>query len=213
MDNAKDPKYYANKRLDLIKFVPQGTVRVIEVGCGTGATGAEIKRQRAGDSVVIGVELNPQAAAQARRVLDTVFAGDVERLDLPFPKNHFDCIIYGDVLEHLLDPWGLLARHKELLKPGGLVIASIPNAGHYRIVRMLKRKEWSYAESGIMDVTHLRFFAVKSIYDMFSRADLEIAKMEHIVSASRIRKILNRLLSDALIDDITEQYIVVARKP
>lgn len=213
MSDAKEPKYYANKRTDLIKLVPGGAVRVLEVGCGIGATGAEIKRIRGPGTIVVGVELNPVAAAKAQSVLDIVYAGDVERLELPFPKGHFDCIIYGDVLEHLLDPWGVLARHRDLLKPRGVMIASIPNAGHYRIVRMLKKKEWNYTDSGIMDVTHLRFFAIKSIHDMFSRAGLEVISVEHVVSASRVKKILNRLLFGALIDDITEQYIVAARKP
>jgi len=213
MNEAKESKYYANSRADLIKFVPDGTVRVLEIGCGIGAMGAEIKRRRGSGTAVVGVELFPDAAEKAHEVLDSVFTGDVEKIDLPFEKGYFDCIIYGDVLEHLIDPWRVLEMHKELLKPGGVMIASIPNAAHYRIVRMLKNKEWNYQSSGIMDVTHLRFFAIKNIYAMFERASLRITTVEHIISASNVKKFLNKIFFNALIDDITEQYIVVARKP
>ncbi|HPM42375.1 MAG TPA: class I SAM-dependent methyltransferase [Candidatus Omnitrophota bacterium] len=212
MDSVKDSKYYENKRTDLIKFVPQGAVRVLEIGCGTGQTGAEIKRLRGPGTTVVGVELFPDAALKAHEVLDAVFTGDVEKIELPFKKHYFDCVIYGDVLEHLMDPWRILEKHQEMLKPGGIMIASIPNIAHYRIVRMLKKKEWNYQDSGIMDVTHIRFFALKNIYSMFERAGLKVDKIEHIVSASRVKKLLNKILFNALIDDITEQYIVIARK-
>lgn len=213
MDSTKDAKYYANSRSDLIRHVPEGAVRVLEIGCGIGATGAELKRFRGPGTVVVGVELCPDAAEMAHQVLDSVFTGDVEKIELPFGKSYFDCVIYGDVLEHLIDPWRILERHKELLKPGGVIIASIPNVAHYRVVRMLRRKEWNYQDSGIMDITHIRFFSIKTIHAMFERAGLNITKVENIISASKVRKFLNRILFNALIDDITEQYIVVAKKP
>lgn len=212
MSEPKEPKYYANKRTDLIKFIPAGSVRVLEIGCGTGATGQEIKRLHGPGTIVAGVELFPAAAEKAHEVLDSVFTGDVEKITLPFEKGYFDCIIYGDVLEHLIDPWRVLEMQKDLLKPGGIIIASIPNAAHYRIVRMLKKKEWNYQDSGIMDVTHLRFFAIKNIYAMFERVGLRITTVEHIKSASRVKRFLNTILFNSLIDDITEQYIVVAGK-
>lgn len=212
MDSAKDTKYYENKRTDLIKFVPAGAVRVLEIGCGTGQTGAEIKKLRGPGTVVVGVELFPDAAERAHSVLDSVFTGDVEKIELPFDQAYFDCIIYGDVLEHLIDPWRVLEKHGKLLKPGGVMIASIPNVAHYRIVRMLKNKEWNYQASGIMDVTHLRFFAVKNIKEMFGRIGLSVTDVGNIISASRVKKFLNRIMFNSLIDDITEQYIIVARK-
>ncbi len=212
MDSAKEARYYANKRTDLIKFIPEGTVRVLEVGCGIGATGAEIKRLRGRGTVVVGVELFPDAAEKAHEALDSVFTGDVEKINLPFENGYFDCVIYGDVLEHLIDPWRVLARHKELLKQGGVMVASIPNVAHYRIVRMLKNKEWNYQSSGIMDVTHIRFFAIKNIRSMFGNIGMEVSAVDNIVSASRVKKFLNRITFNALLDDITEQYVVAARK-
>lgn len=209
----KAAEYYANKRLDLIRFVPEAAaVRVLEVGCGTGATGAEIKRLRGKDAVVVGVELFPKAAREAEKVLDRVYTGDVEKLDLPYVAGYFDAIIYGDVLEHLIDPWGLLERHAALVRHGGLAIASIPNAAHYRIVRMLRKKEWNYTRSGIMDVTHLRFFTIKTIREMFEGAGFEVVTVDRIISASRVRKFWNTVFRGALDDDLAEQYLIVARK-
>lgn len=205
----KETKYYANNRTDLISLMPPAAKRILEIGCGNGATGAELKRRLGAE--VVGVELFPQAAAEAEKVLDRVFTGDVEKIALPFAKGYFDAVIYGDVLEHLIDPWGLLAKHALLLKPGSVAAASIPNIAHYRVVRMLRRKQWRYERSGIMDVTHLRFFTIDSIREMFAAAGFEITAVERIISASRVRKFWNRALCGALSDDLTEQYLIAAR--
>lgn len=208
----KEPNYYANNRTDLTAFLPPGPCRILEIGCGTGQTGAALKRERGPGTFVAGVELYPDAAATAEKVLDRVFAGDVEKIPLPFEEGSFDAVIYGDVLEHLIDPWGLVQKHARLLKPGGMALASIPNIAHYRIVRMLRRKEWQYTKSGIMDITHLRFFTIRSIRELFGRAGLSITHVGRITSATKVRRLWNALSGGALIDDITEQYLIAAVK-
>jgi len=208
----RPPDYYAALREDLIAFVPEDARRVLEVGCGIGRTGKAIKEKRGGTIEVTGVEKEADVAAEARNNIDKVIVGDVESISLPFERPYFDCIIYGEVLEHLRDPWGALLKHREFLKTGGVVIASIPNIAHYRVVKMLRRKEWSYQSGGILDLSHLRFFTIKSIYDLFRRSRLDIIHVGNKISASKIRKALNKVLRGALLHDITEQYIVVARK-
>jgi len=206
------PEYYSSIRNDILRLVPQGITRVLEVGCGTGATGRAIK-ERAGYPVeVTGIEIEPEMAEKAKGNIDNVIAGNVEIIGLPFDKGYFDCLIYGDVLEHLVDPWKLLARHCALLKEGGFVVASIPNIAHYRTIKMLFRKEWNYEETGIFDRTHLRFFTIKGIKEMFGNAGLEIIKIEYNISASKSKKFLNKILLGILSDHIVEQYIILARK-
>ena len=56
---------------------------------------------------------------------------DVEAAPLPFGDQMFDCIIYGDVLEHLRDPWALLAIQVTRLAPGGVVLICMPNVEHW----------------------------------------------------------------------------------
>lgn len=161
---------------------------------------------------MVGIEADPAIGEKARSAINKVFVGDVENIDLPFEKGYFDCILYGDILEHLVNPWDLIKRHSAFLREDGLVIASIPNIAHYRISKMLRRREWNYEDSGILDRTHLRFFTLKSIKDMFAAADFRIKRIERRIGASKMRKALNRLFFNTLRDSMTEQYIVVAGK-
>lgn len=208
----KKLEYYHTKREDLIKVIPDGISRILDIGCGTGLTGRAIKDLHKNSIEVTGIEIEPDIAEKAKTNLDKVLVGNVESVTIPFPQGYFDCMIYGDVLEHLIDPWGLLARLNPFLKHNGYVIASIPNVAHYRILKMLGRKEWTYQDRGIMDKTHLRFFTIKSIEDMFGKASLNIVRIEHKISASRVKKIMNKILCGAILDFITEQYVIVARK-
>ena len=71
-----------------------------------------------------------------------------------------DCLVYGDVLKHLKDPWSLLREHRAFLSERGLVLACIPNIQHWTILTALLRGQWNYQEEGLLDRTHLRFFTL-----------------------------------------------------
>ena len=121
--------YYTNVNPDLLASIPQTAKSVLEIGCGAGYFGAAYKLF---NPIVhyAGVEYVPEAASFARSFLDQVVCGDVEDPCLILPKlkdGLFDCLVYGDVLEHLKDPWACLSRHLELLSEDGVVIACIPN--------------------------------------------------------------------------------------
>jgi SAM-dependent methyltransferase len=208
----KEMKYYDNKRDDLVRLIPETAHRILDVGCGIGTTGQYIKKIRGGVVEVIGVEIDPVAGEIAKSNIDKVIIGDIEKIRLSFEKEYFDCIIYGDVLEHLVDPWTILKEHGNFLKHGGHVIASIPNIAHYRVVKMLKKQRWDYQDSGILDKQHIRFFTLKSIKDMFGESGLKIIKVDYKIGASDIKKILNRIFFNFYLHSITEQYIVVAQK-
>jgi len=206
------PNYYENPRNDITGLIPADARRILDVGCGTGNLGAAIKGSRGGSIEVVGIEIDPDAASKAKGKLDKVIEGNVETSGLPFPGGYFDVIIYGDVLEHLIDPWGTLKKHREFLKSKGLVIASIPNVAHYRVIKMLKKKEWRYQDAGILDSTHIRFFTIKSISRMFVEAGFSIESVSHNICGSKIKKKLNQIFKNCLIDSLAEQYIIAARK-
>jgi len=165
---AEQVRVYTGDRPDLLAYIPSGTRRVLDVGCASGDVGAALKAYGKA-SEVVGLELSPIAAARAREQLDNVVQGDIEVTEVPYPDGYFDVLLYADVLEHLKNPWALLASHHRLLRPGGTVIAALPNIGYLSTILMLLRHQWQYEELGIMDYTHLRFFTRSSLLDMFKR--------------------------------------------
>ncbi|MDD5136469.1 MAG: class I SAM-dependent methyltransferase, partial [Candidatus Omnitrophica bacterium] len=170
------------------------------------------KSQRGPSIEIAGIELDADAAQEAGKHLDKVITGDVETTELPFSQGYFDCIVYGDILEHLVDPWALLEKHKKYLKPKGYIVASIPNIAHYKTVKMLRRYEWNYEDAGILDRSHLRFFTIKSIRKMFADAGFDIIAVDHAIRASKMKKRINKVFKNCLINSIAEQYLVIAQK-
>ncbi|MBI1756927.1 MAG: methyltransferase domain-containing protein, partial [Fimbriimonas ginsengisoli] len=93
-----------------------------------------------------------------------MLVGDVEQMDpLPLPARHFDCVIFGDTLEHLKEPEALLRRLRRHVKRDGLLIANVPNIAHWSVIVELLQGRFPYAEAGLLDRTHLRFFTPESV--------------------------------------------------
>ena len=84
---------------------------------------------------------------------------DVEHDHVPLEPGSLDCILYGDVLEHLVDPEAVLARQRRLLGSGGVILCSVPNIQHHSLLAALLRGDWQYTTAGLLDATHLRFFS------------------------------------------------------
>lgn len=210
MGEHKDKRYYSSLGSNLLTVIPKGMKRVLDVGCGSGALGAVLKQR--GVQEVVGIELNKEVAREAEKYLDQVVIGDVEQITPPFPKDYFNCIVYGDVLEHLKDPWSVLLKHKQYLNQSGYVVASIPNVRHYSVVLRLLRGRWSYQESGCLDNTHLRFFARRDIEDLFSKAGYLIEKLGRNYFPRRRDNILKRITFGPLKDFVVFQYLILAKK-
>ena len=121
--------YYSKQRNEMLQFVPSGSERVLDVGCGEGVFGAEIKRRLGAE--VWGIEKDSNSSGKAQCVLDKVFCGCVHKLILEMPDNYFDCIIFNDVLEHLDDPYIMLEQVKEKLQDKGMVVCSMPNVRYF----------------------------------------------------------------------------------
>lgn len=142
---------------DLLDRIPVDAARVLDVGCGSGALGFEFKRRNP-SARYYGIEPDPAAAAIAAGRIDVVASIDIETEDFPFGDGSFDCIIFGDVLEHLRDPWEVLRTHAERLAEGGVMLICMPNAEHWSFAERLLRGTWDYDEQGLFDRTHLRWF-------------------------------------------------------
>lgn len=219
----QDGGYYSSPRAELAAHVPQDAKRILDIGCGAGAFGRSLKQR--GAEEVIGIEIEERPCALAKDVLDEALCGDIERMELPFEPGHFDCVTFGDVLEHLVEPDKVLRRIAPLLAPEGLLIASIPNARFCQVVQMLAEGRWKYDDAGILDRTHLRFFTAIEMQLLFEEAGFEVIKMQPL-SMLRPDQLprnadggftLGRLtigpLDDAEYQDfLVYQYLVVARK-
>src|SRR5580700_1549891 len=128
MDYSQKPVGYFNgARTPFVDVLPPNPAgRLLEIGCGTGETAAyALSTGKCG--LCCGVELCEGPAEEARKKLQRVIVGDVERLELDFSENYFDVLLLSEVLEHLVDPWSVLRRLHKLMKPGSIVIAGSPN--------------------------------------------------------------------------------------
>jgi 2-polyprenyl-3-methyl-5-hydroxy-6-metoxy-1,4-benzoquinol methylase len=167
-----DPGYYEFARPELLALIPGAARRVLDVGCGAGRLGEALKARQ--PVRVVGVELVDRAAEHARARLDELFAGDVETLDLPFAAGSFDCVVCGDVIEHLRKPERFLRRAHGWLEPQGRLVASLPNVRHHSVVRALLEGNWTYESAGLLDETHLSFFTRRDLIDLVQTAGFQV---------------------------------------
>ena len=205
--------YYHQGRPEMVPFVPTQAQQVLEIGCGGGGFIASLKASREGVHAV-GIEAVPSVAEQARKVFDEVLALPVEQAFAQLGERRFDCVVANDLLEHLVDPWAVLRLMSGVLAPGGCVVASIPNVRHWPTLNALfMQGRWDYADAGILDRTHLRFFTRKSLPDLFGPAGLRLERVEGINASPLPWKIqwVNRLLAGRFDDTRFQQFACVAR--
>lgn len=165
--------YYNNANPALLDRIPSTVSSVLEVGCGAGAL-ARCLKARLPSVRYVGCERQSTVADAAKEAgVDHVLLGDVEQLfDQIQALGPYDCIIYGDVLEHLIEPEALLERHCSLLSEGGLILASIPNAQHWSMLVNLIQGTFPRNESGLFDRTHLRWFTRRDILHLLEHLRL-----------------------------------------
>ena len=158
--------------------------RLLDIGCASGAVGAGLKQSIEG-LWVWGCELNPQAAEVAAARLDHVTkvpraqwsAADIALV------GSVDTVLLLDVLEHMYNPWAELDFLAAHLPPDAQLIVSLPNVGHISILEALSLGKFPYAATGILDVTHVRFFTRTEMRAMFLQTGFRI-EAEWILSAS-----------------------------
>lgn len=202
--------YYNNEREVMRPYVPASARRIVEVGCAEGYFGEWLKRDCGAE--VWALEFSPKAAAIAATKLDRVLVGDAQQTVEELPSAYFDVAVCNDVLEHLVEPELMLRKLKRVLRPGGVVVASIPNIRFWSAFRKIVfRADFPREDQGIFDRTHLRFFTLKTIRRMFAESGYSLKQLEGITpTTNREYYILNAVLFGALHDCRFQQYACVA---
>lgn len=127
--------YYNNRRTEIYSLISPQARRILDVGCGFGVLGSTLKEELGAE--VWGVEMEPDCADRASKVLDRFLKGSIESHMNMLPESYFDAIIFADVLEHLYNPWKVLKDIRSKIAKGGEVIVSIPNVGHWFVIKQL----------------------------------------------------------------------------
>lgn len=223
MYTFENTPYGSSINQELLSVIPGDAQLILDIGCGQGALGAEFKRRHP-ECCYWAVEPNPEAAEMCRPNVDRVVVGDAGSPELNEVEGKVDCIVYGDVLEHLLDPWSVVRDHVRLLRPGGAMVCSIPNVQHWTMLQDLLRGDWTYSESGLLDRTHLRFFTYKTVSELFVDAGMTISlligRMIDRPEAEKFAELAAPLMEPLGIDAnqfknqiSIFQYILIAKKP
>ncbi len=203
-------------REDLAALVPEEALRILDVGCSSGLYGRTVKKAR--PSVFLaGVEPDPCKAQSARKIYDVVYEGSFENVMISGP---FDLVNCGDVLEHLTNPWAALEKMHSVLRPGGHLVLSVPNMGHWTVVRSLLQGSLEYLPAGLLNRGHLRWFTETSLRSALEDAGFTVENLERRqpppTPQGRLFLESLRALDSIPISEqslLTEAFLVRARKP
>ena len=194
---SSNNQYYGNINIDLLASIPLPAERILEFGCGSGNLGAAYKLSNP-KCIYVGIEHVSSVAQQARTRLNHVINGDIEDDELVLPLvegKKYDCLIYGDILEHLRDPWSALKRHLNLLSDEGVLLICVPNVQHWMVISNLLQGQWPLADRGLFDRAHLRWFTRDSIFEWLESLGFTIYNFKsRIFAPEKSQEFVSQLL-------------------
>lgn len=207
--------YHANYRQEIVPLVTATGGTLVDVGGGLGFTAAKLKELGKADRIGVIDLFAPDEGGPA---LDFAFNGNLENPeflnDVIVKEGPFTTILLLDVLEHLVDPWAIVARMHEALVPGGEIVASLPNVRHFSALGpLLLKNQWQLADKGILDRTHLRFFVKGSAVEMLTGSGLVLEEVRANPSGGRKVKWIRRLTLGMFNSFTDQQYLIRVRKP
>lgn len=200
MNTPPPADYFSHARPEMLHFVPTDRGRVLELGCASGVVGGALKHRQSTE--VWGVEPDAEAARSAAARLDRVFHGRLEARLGELPTRHFDCVVCNDVLEHLDDPDATLRALTRVMAPNAVLVGSVPNVRYFPVLLdLVWNADWRYAEDGVLDRTHRRFFTRKSFARTLAEAGYAPQQIVGINPTASIKARLASMLSLGKLDD------------
>lgn len=205
--------YHDLVRSDVFGLVPQNAGRLLDVGGGIGATGAALKKMGRASEVIV---IDHVTSAWAQGV-DKGYVADLEDVDFldgVLAENApFDTILCLDVLEHLRDPRIVIRHLHKCLRPGGVMVISLPNVNHWSLVGpLLFHGRFDLIESGVMDRTHLHWFARHGVIELATSSGLVFEEIQANIGR-RLHKVLDKVSFGLLRRFVAVQYVVRVRRP
>jgi 2-polyprenyl-3-methyl-5-hydroxy-6-metoxy-1,4-benzoquinol methylase len=204
--------YYEEGRDEMANYISPNIKHLLDVGCAQGKFGMNLLKDNS-QLEIWGIEPLEEAAQIAQKRLSRIINTTVENSLASLPEGYFDCAVFNDSLEHLVDPWDVLSQLKGKLAAGATIVASIPNIRYvYVIKQLLQEADFEYAPFGVLDKTHLRFFTMKSMQRLFIESGYRVIRIEGIKPISFPWKfgLLNLLCGNALEDARYERFALVA---
>jgi trans-aconitate methyltransferase len=205
---AADSSYYAHTRTDIAGLLPARANRIVDVGCGAGAT-LRWLRTIYPEAHTIALEGNPTLKDELGRNATEAHILDLNQ-EIP-ELGSPDLILFLDVLEHLSDPAVVLKRFVAQLGEAGTVIVSLPNVAHLSVaLPLLLKGKFTYRDAGILDRTHLRFFDVMSSVELLNGAGLRVDRKLAQIHGRRDR-LFDRLSLGAVRSRLASQLLLRGR--
>ncbi len=165
--------YFERVRDEIEPLLPTAPKRILEIGSAAGGTLAWLKKKWP-DCETVAIEGQHDLLPALQAVVDHAIIADLEE-PLPADLGKFDLILALDVLEHLRSPTDVLHKLASLLNHSGSIIVSVPNVANFRVLGPLVfKRQFRYADAGILDRTHMRFFTEESALEMMREAGLTV---------------------------------------
>lgn len=176
---------FVPERIPILREAIGQGKRVLDLGCRSGA----LTRHFLEGNEVVGLDVDAAALAKAEALGVEPVQADVEQ-PLPFDNASFDAVVAGELLEHLQFPDALVAEIHRVLRPGGVIAGSVPNA--FRLQGRLRFLRGRPPED---DPTHLRMFSPEALRELL--ADFEDVRLAYV--GGRYRRLHPRLLARDLV--------------
>jgi SAM-dependent methyltransferase len=202
--------YFQHVRSEIEPLLPATASRVLEIGCGAGATLSWLKSKFPGCQTV-GIDGYAPIESELHANADIALIHD---LDQPLPDlGPFDLVLALDVLEHLRWPERVLSELATRIDGDATLIVSLPNVSHYSVsVPLLLQRRFRYQDEGILDRTHLRFFVENTALALLNEAGFEVVDgLVNGLGGPRART-LDALSFGFLRPWLTKQFIMKASK-
>lgn len=123
-------------------WLEPGTLRILDIGCSFGYGSAAIAAGGPAGRRVIGIERDPDHLEHARRTYPWITILDADATALPVPDGCADAVILLDVVEHIAAPERVLAEARRILRPGGMIVVSVPHRSPTQWLDALNLYSW-----------------------------------------------------------------------